>query len=150
MPDAIRHRIRSLLSFGVWAFVCAPRMSRGFKMSKRRIRPGVERVYENNRVIKIVPQVEVARLLKQKKAVEIYCNGVYVGIRLVEYKTIAAARTAVVDADRVGTRSVLEDADARRSCVVLSRAAVESLADRSRSKTAGLPWISSCAGSAGS
>jgi hypothetical protein len=105
---------------------------------RRRIKPGMERIYKDGRVIRLVPQVDVARLLKQKKAVEIHKNGVYMGIRLVEYSEIAKVRRAQTVNDKADSRSVLEDADCRRSCVVLSRAEVEAIVHRTPSRTEGL------------
>lgn len=97
----------------------------------KRMQPGVERVYVGDRVIRVVAQAKAARLLREGKASVFERNGVYMGIRLEGHREVGEIRAAVQK-----TRCSPEEADARRSCVVLSRAEVEAIADRARSRTA--------------
>ena len=105
----------------------------------RRMKPGVERVYLGDRVIRVVPQAEAARLVNQGKASVVHRGGVYMGIRLENPREVSEIRFAAVQKDVRSLqedRQSLEEADVRRSCVVLSRAEAEAIADRARSRTA--------------
>lgn len=113
-------------------------MSKRSRRAPRKLNAGSERVYEHGRVVRMIAQVDAARMLHQGKAVKVVRSGVFMGIEIGGHAAMAKERDASKNDMKQVTRSVLEDADARRSCVVLSRAEVESIADRSKSRTEGL------------
>jgi hypothetical protein len=105
---------------------------------RRRIKQGMERVYLGGRIIRVVAQVEASRLLSEGKAVEIQKNGVYMGVELMSHGKIASVKRSALEETKANTYRVLNDPDARRSCVVLSRAETEAVAHRLPSRTEGM------------
>jgi hypothetical protein len=106
-------------------------------MSKK-IKPGVERVYLNGRVIRVVAQVEAARMLRDGKAEKVIRNGIFMGVEVGTFSQRTQERhVAKVDLKQK-MASVLENADAMRSCVILSAAEVEAIAFGTKSRTEGM------------
>ena len=107
-------------------------------MSKRRIKPGVERVYLNGRVIRVVAQVEAARMLRDGKAEKVIRNGIFMGVEVGTFSQRQQARHVAKVEAKQKMHSVLDDADAMKSCVILSAAEVEAIAFRDKSRTEGM------------
>lgn len=110
-------------------------------MSRRRVRLGQVRVYKSGRVIRLMPQKQAYEAIFQKRAVEIFTNGVFMGISFVQHqREIAAVQHARKSEAKAQAYSVLNDPDARRSCVVLTRAEAEAVAERRPSRTEGMSF----------
>jgi hypothetical protein len=112
-------------------------------MARRRQRnDGCVRLYAGGigplRMIKMISNRQAARMVSDDKASAVYEGGVmeageegaFIGVQLCE-----SERTAKMRARQQYTLTVQ---DVLRSCVVLSRAEVEAIADRSVSRTEGL------------
>jgi hypothetical protein len=111
----------------------------------KRIKLGMVHVFtEQGQRARIASEANAMLLVGQGKAVLYYRDGVCRGIKLCSAKRIAAAERAAHEAAKraaiaAEVRERLRSSpDARRSCVVLSRAEAEAVADRSRSRTAAL------------
>jgi hypothetical protein len=112
-------------------------------MQKRRrtIKPGMERVYLGERVIRVIPCADALRLVKQRKAENVIVAGVAIGVRLMDKSQMAAAKAKCAGerksqsaADVVGMK------DALQSCAVLSiEEAERAIGFEGVSKTEGLP-----------
>lgn len=95
------------------------------------------RVYAQDRVVKFVTAEHAQRMVDDGRATCRIVNGVLMGIDLVEYAQLAAMKSAS-KADAKSAQPSPSEQDARRSCVVLSKAEVDAIVTK-ESRTAAWP-----------